>query len=177
MTTWTEFERQQPALAEAGRKQLYQIGIGLAFLATIRPNGGPRVHPVCPIISPAGLHLSIIAGPKQVDLRRDGRYALHSETCPPPRQDDGFAITGRAREITDPEVTGVVRGQVRAERDGKVWPGFDEEAVFEAMVRVRRTVIPLMQTRAEGAFPARPAIWRAGGRRYPGPDGRSDIVT
>ncbi len=63
MITWTEFERTQPALASAGRRHLYQIGIGLAFLATIRPAGGPRVHPVCPVISTAGLHLLIMAGP------------------------------------------------------------------------------------------------------------------
>ena len=63
MITWNEFERQQPDLAGAGRRQLYQIGIGLAFLATVRPDGGPRVHPVCPVISQAGLHLLIVAGP------------------------------------------------------------------------------------------------------------------
>jgi hypothetical protein len=158
MITWTEFKRQEPALAEAGRRQLYQISIGLAFLATVRPNGGPRVHPVCPVISPAGLHVLIIAGPKQDDLRRDGRYALHSETCPPPGQDDGFAITGRAREITDREADRVVRGQVLTERGGKVWPGFDAEAVFE--LRLERCL--LMLTQGEGAFPAGPTIWKAG---------------
>ena len=61
MITWTEFERHQPALARAGRGQYYQFGIGLAFLATIRLDGGPRVHPVCPVIGPAGLHLLIKA--------------------------------------------------------------------------------------------------------------------
>jgi hypothetical protein len=118
MITWSEFERQQSALADAGRRQFYQHAIGLAFLATIRPGGGPRVHPVCPVISSAGLHLLISAGPKQQDLRRDGRYALHSETCPPPRHDGGFAITGRVREVTDAHTVGVVRGQVLTERDG-----------------------------------------------------------
>jgi hypothetical protein len=34
-------------------------------------------------------------------VRRDGRYALHGETYPPPREDDGFAVYGRAREIDD----------------------------------------------------------------------------
>ena len=63
MITWTEFERQQPALAGAGRRQFYQFGIGLAFLATIRNDGGPRVHPVCPVISPAGLPLLILGVP------------------------------------------------------------------------------------------------------------------
>jgi glyoxylase-like metal-dependent hydrolase (beta-lactamase superfamily II) len=119
------------------------------------------VHPVCPVISPAGLHLLIVAGPKQQDLRRDGRYALHSETCPPPRQDDGFAVRGRAKEATDPGVGRVVRGQVLAERDGKVWPGFDEEIIFELGL----DNCLLMLTQAEGAFPAGPTIWQAGNTR------------
>jgi hypothetical protein len=159
--TWTEFARNEPALADAGRRQLYQWGIGLAFLATIRPDGGPRVHPVCPVISGAGLHLLIKAGPKQRDLRRDGRYALHSEACPPPRQDDGFAIIGRAGEVTDAEVVRVVRDQVLAERDGKIWPGFEEEAVFE--LGLERCLLTL--TQAEGAFPTGPTIWKAGDAR------------
>jgi hypothetical protein len=159
--TWTEFARQQPTLAEAGRRQLYQWGIGLAFLATVRPDGGPRVHPVCPVVSAAGLHLLIKAGPKQRDLRRDGRYALHSETCPPPRHDDGFAITGQAGEVTDAETIRVVREQVLTERDGKVWPGFEEEAVFELVLE--RCLLTL--TQAEEDLPAGPTIWKAGDAR------------
>jgi len=173
MITWTEFERQQPALADAGRRQIYQIGIGLAFLATVLPDGGPRVHPVCPVLNDAGLHLLILAGPKQRNLRRDGRYALHSETCPPPRQDDGFAVRGRAKEVTDPGVGQVVRGQVLAERDGKVWPGFDEEVIFELGLEN----CLLMLTLAEGAFPAGPTIWNPGSRRDAGGGDRSDMVT
>jgi hypothetical protein len=173
MITWTEFERQQPALAGAGRRQLYQISIGLAFLATIRPGGGPRVHPVCPVISDAGLHLLIVAGPKQADLRRDGRYALHSETCPPPRQDDGFALSGRAREVTDAALRGVVRARVLTERDGQVWPGFDEEVMFE--LGIERAL--LMLTQAGGPFPAGPTIWKAGDRPDPETVAPSGIVT
>ena len=172
MITWTEFERQQPALADAGRRQFYQFGIGLAFLATIRPDGGPRVHPVCPVISPAGLHLLIKAGPKQQDLRRDRRYALHSEACPPPRHDDGFAINGRAREVADAETAGVVRRQVLAERDGKVWPGFDEELIFE--LGIERCL--LMLTQADDPFPAGPTIWTAERIATPGSPARPDIV-
>ena len=169
MITWTEFARQQPPLADAGRRQLYQFGIGLAFLATIRPDGGPRVHPVCPVISDGGLHLVIVAGPKRQDLRRDGRYALHSETCPPPRQDDGFTLTGRVREVTDAAVKRVVRARVLTERDGQIWPGFDEEVIFE--LGIERAL--LMLTQADGPFRAGPTIWKAGGtsetpkRRHP----------
>lgn len=169
MITWNEFKRQRPALAEAGRQQFYHFGIGLGFLATVRPDGGPRVHPVCPVISPAGLHLLIIAGPKQDDLRRDGRYALHSDNCPPPQQNDGFALTGLATEIADQEVSRIVRGQVLAERDGKVWPGFDEEVIFELGIKT----CLLTLTQDGEAFPAGPTIWRASHS-----DGkRSDMVT
>jgi hypothetical protein len=177
MITWNEFERLQPALAETGRRHFYQFGIGLAFLATVRPDGGPRVHPVCPVISPAGLHLSVIAGPKQDDLRRDGRYALHSETSPPPRPDDGFALTGRAAEVTDPAALEAVRGQVRTERGGQVWPGFDEEVIFELGIKT----CLLMLTQDGEAFPAGPTIWKAGrlqaALRNAADGRRSDMVT
>jgi pyridoxamine 5'-phosphate oxidase-like protein len=160
MITWTDFHRQQPALADAGRRQFYQFGIGLAFLATVRPDGAPRVHPVCPVIGDAGLHLLIVTGPKQQDLRRDGRYALHSEMCPPPRQDDGFALAGRAREVTDAALRQVIRAQVLAERDGTVWPSFDEDVIFELVME--RALLTL--TQADGPFPAGPTIWREGNR-------------
>src|SRR5579862_3353422 len=115
VTTWTEFARQQPALAAAGRGQIYQHGLGLGFLATVRRDGGPRVHPVCPVISTAGLHLLILPGPKLGDLRRDGRYSLHTEMFPPPREDDGFAVTGRVREETDGATWTIVRDKVIAD--------------------------------------------------------------
>jgi hypothetical protein len=91
------------------------------------------------------------------DLRRDGRYALHSDTCPPPRQEDGFSVTGRAREVTDPAVRRAVREQVLAERGGTAWPGLDDDALFE--LGVERCL--LMLTQAGETFPRGPTIWRA----------------
>jgi hypothetical protein len=157
MITWTEFSRQQPALADAGRRQFYHFGIGLAFLATVRADGAPRVHPVCPVVSDAGLHLLIKAGPKRRDLRRDGRYALHSENCPPPRQDDGFAVAGRAKQVTDAALRQDLRARVLTERDGNVWPSFEEDTIFELVIE--RALLTL--TQADGQFPAGPTIWTA----------------
>jgi hypothetical protein len=157
MITWNQFERDHPALATAGREQLYQFGIGLAFLATVRADGGPRVHPVCPVLSTAGLHVLVMPGPKQNDLRRDGRYFLHSETCPPPRQDDGFSIAGQAVAVTDTAVRAVVRGQIAAERgETPDWPGLDTDALFE--LRLDRCL--LMLTSEDDGFPAGPTTWR-----------------
>src|ERR1700751_5191830 len=129
MITWTEFEKREPDLAAAGRDQFYQHGLGLGFLATVRRDGGPRVHPVCPVIGDHGLPLGILPGPQLADRRRDGRYSLHSETLPPPREDDGFAVTGYVRDVGDPAVRAAIRDQVEAERGG-VWAGFAEHVLL-----------------------------------------------
>jgi len=156
MITWTEFERRQPALAGAGRAMFYQHGIALGFLATVRKDGGPRVHPVCPVLSPAGLHVLILPGPKRGDLRRDGRYSLHTETFAPPREDDGFAVSGRAAEVADRARRGVVRDQVLADF-GALWPDFDELTLFELSV----ASCLLTLTQPGEVFPKGPTIWKA----------------
>ena len=60
--------------------------------------------------------------------------------------------------MTDARTIRVVRGQFLTKRDGKVWPGFEEETVFELVFE--RCLLTL--TQAEGAFPAGPTIWTAG---------------
>lgn len=156
MLTWTQFAQRQPALAEAGRAQFYQHGLGLGFLATVRKDGAPRVHPVCPVISAAGLHLLILPGPKLGDLRRDGRYSLHSETVAPPREDDGFAVSGRAAEVTDPGTGEVVRDQVLTDF-GQLWPNYETLTLFELSV----ASCLLTLTLPDGPFPKGPTVWKA----------------
>ena len=153
---WHDFARQQPALAAAGHAQLYQHGIGPAFLATARRDGGPRVHPVCPVISTAGLHVLVLPGPKLGDLRRDGRYSLHSEMVAPPKQDDGFAVSGRAAETSDPATWETVRSQVIADF-GELWPDYDTLTLFELSV----ASCLLTLTGPEGPFPKGPTTWKA----------------
>jgi len=114
MTTWGELARQRPDLADAGRALLYQHGVGLAFLATIRPDRGPRLHPMCPLLTPDGMYAFIIPSPKQNDLRRDGRYALHSFPCPD--NEDAFYVTGRATLVSDPALRELLGDQFVAER-------------------------------------------------------------
>jgi len=156
MITWTELEQRQPALAAAGRSMFYQHGIALGFLATVRKDGGPRVHPVCPVLSPAGLHVLILPGPKRGDLRRDGRYSLHTETFAPPREDDGFAVSGRAAEVADQATRGIVRVQVLADF-GALWPDFDELTLFELSM----ASCLLTLTQPGEVFPKGPTIWKA----------------
>jgi len=111
------------------------------------------------VISPAGLHILVMRGPKQSDLRRDPRYGLHSETCPPPRHDDGFFLTGHAREVTDGDVRQRVAEQFIEERKQQIpWPTFEEDALFE--LTIERCL--LMLTEADGAFPKGPTVWKHG---------------
>lgn len=99
MITWREFKAEQPGLARQGAGLLYHFGVGLAFLATVRADGGPRLHPMCPLVHDGGLYAFIVPGPKQADLHRDGRYALHSFPCPD--NEDAFYCTGRAHVVED----------------------------------------------------------------------------
>lgn len=156
MISWNQFAQQEPALAAAGRAQLYQHGLGLGFLATVRKDGGPRVHPVCPVISAAGLHVLILPGPKLHDLRRDGRYSLHSETVAPPNADDGFAVTGTATEIADAGAWGTVRDQVIADF-GELWPEWDTLILFE----LSAASCLLTLTQPSTSFPKGPTVWKA----------------
>jgi hypothetical protein len=114
VATWAEFEKDRPDLAAAGRALLYQFGVGLGFLATVRRDGGPRVHPMCPIIHEGGMYAFIVPGPKQADLHRDGRYALHSFPCE--NNEDAFYCTGRAEAEGDTAIRKVLADIFVAER-------------------------------------------------------------
>ena len=84
-------------------------------MSTVRPDGGPRLHPVCPLIADSGLYAFIIPSPKLNDLRRDGRYALHS--YPTDDNEDAFYITGAERSRFDESDTRVrVTAQFLQER-------------------------------------------------------------
>jgi hypothetical protein len=104
---WSEFADERPEMAEAGRTLVYQFRVGLGYLATVRKDGGPRVHPVCPVIANGGLYLFIgNRSPKVRDLLRDGRFALHS--FPNPQVDDEFTVRGRVQRVDDAAVRKIV---------------------------------------------------------------------
>jgi hypothetical protein len=104
MISWKAFSSSSPALARKGEQLINQFGVGLSFLATIRKDGAPRLHPVCPVFSDEHLFVLISpSSPKLWDLRRDGRFALQS--FPEAKADsDEFYISGKAHEIKDLDV-------------------------------------------------------------------------
>ena len=97
MASWSEFSSAEPELAEAGRRLLFQYGPGLAFIATVGGDGSPRLHPITVSLTPESLYAFIAPGPKQHDLERDGRYALHSFL--PDEIEEEFMVAGQAQAV------------------------------------------------------------------------------
>src|SRR5919197_2898961 len=79
MVTWKEFAASEPDPADIGRALLFQFKVGLAFLATVRRDGAPRLHPVCPVLSDDRLFVLIApTSPK----RHEGRRGRPLAYCP-----------------------------------------------------------------------------------------------
>ncbi len=135
---------------------LYQFGVGLAFLATVRRDGRPRVHPMCPIITDDGLFAFIVPSPKRDDLVRDGYYAMHC--FPPAQNEDAFYITGRA--IARDEVPlreSIARIFFDERKITERPPAFEEEALFEFLV----DSCLLTRTTGHGDYNPRHTVWRS----------------
>lgn len=155
MVTWSEFRHARPDLARGGRELLYQVGVGLAFLSTVRADGGPRLHPFCPLISDDALVAFIIPSPKQRDLRRDRRYALHS--FPTSDNEDAFYLSGQARLVEDDAVRRSFGAQFVAERTQIGVPFPDaEDALFAFDIEA----CLLTRTDGFGDYHPRHEIWR-----------------
>ena len=129
MVSWGQLRQARPDLENAGRGRFYQFGVGLAFLATVRPDGGPRLHPMCPVIDGDELYALLIPSPKRDDLHRDGRYAMHS--FPADDNEDAFSIRGSATAVRDAGVRDVVGRRFLEERKWSEPPtDFDEQELF-----------------------------------------------
>ena len=102
VTSWAEFAAEAPELAAFGLERFKQ---GVAFLGTVRPDGWPRVHPVTPIVGEGRLFLFMEpTSPKGQDLRRDGRYAMHTLVTDQVGSGGEFVVRGRATPVDDPAV-------------------------------------------------------------------------
>ena len=99
MAAWSEFTQQAPELAAFGKARFES---GVAYLGTIRPDGGPRVHPVTPIMGEQLFLFMEPTSPKGKDLQRDGRYALHCSVEDSSGGGGEFYVRGRATLTDDP---------------------------------------------------------------------------
>lgn len=125
--SWKVFEKQAPGLAQLAHKKLDRK---IAYLATIKKDGSPRLHPVTPFIGHGMLFIfTEPSSPKIRDLNRDGRYAVHCSVG-----GDGplteVLISGEAVVISN---SGVRRKQ--AERIAASPVVADNYVLFEFQVR------------------------------------------
>jgi hypothetical protein len=102
MNTWKAFAAAEPELAAFGAQRL---GGGVAYLATVKADGSPRLHPVTPIVGEEQLFLFMEpTSPKGHDLRRDGRYALHCAVRDSEGGEGEFLVSGQATFVEDPSL-------------------------------------------------------------------------
>ena len=94
MATWSEFETAAPDLASAGRRLIYRGDTGEVFLATVRGDDPPRIHPIWVAIVDGRLYAFVLRSAKRTDLERDGRFALHAHQDPAAPGE--FSVRGRA---------------------------------------------------------------------------------
>jgi len=87
-------------MAKFGSKR---VEYGVMYLATIRKNGYPRVHPFTPFVA-SGRFLAFMepTSPKGLDLQRNGLYAIHSLVTDMNGSNGEFTMSGRAGLVTDP---------------------------------------------------------------------------
>lgn len=98
--SWQDFALAEPELAAFGEKRFKNAP---AYLATIRADGVPRVHPVTPIIGEGHLFLFMEpTSPKGHDLQRGSAYALHCSVSDNGGGEGEFSLTGHAALTTDP---------------------------------------------------------------------------
>src|SRR5262245_37474924 len=151
-SSWEHFSGASPALATDIQALLEQYGRAFAYLATVRADGGPRVHPVSPVIAEGGLFCFVIPSPKRRDLERDGRYAMHS--YPGDRTADEAYLAGRVRRVVDADL---------ADRMGKLHraaPTIDWR-LFELEIAVAMVTHQAAQlSRADHR------VWHADGTRF-----------
>ena len=150
MATWGEFAAARPDMAEVLVKLLDWIPI--TYLATVRSDGAPRVHPVCPVMAEGRMFVAIPpSSPKGRDLRRDGRYAMHAL---PGKRDDEFYVTGQAVLVEDEATRRLVaetaKHEVRA-----------EEIIFEFDIEHTMTAY-WEKVGQPGTYPVR-RFWHDGG--------------
>ncbi len=137
MTSWRQFAQEAPELAALARARF--DAHGLALLATLRADGSPRISGLEPVFAGGELWLGMMPrSVKGADLRRDGRFALHSATIDKTVRHGDAKINGVAHPVSDPAEIGRFVDAV-AEQTGYHADGADVfrcEVMAVAVVRV-----------------------------------------
>lgn len=104
--SWGAFADADPELAAFGEGLLMAPP---AYLATVRRDGSPRVHPVTPILASGGLFVFMEpTSPKGRDLRERRRFALHNGVPDTEGSGGEFSVSGEGIPVDDPAVRAIV---------------------------------------------------------------------
>lgn len=143
MATWADFESEAPELAAVAallwpgvvalhRGEAPRAGepvFAVSYLATVRQDGAPRLHPFCPVLAGGRLFAAIPpSSPKGHDLRRDPRCVVHAMPGP---DDDELCIRARAREVGDDATRELVRQVVGRSGVGGMIESVAHHPLFE----------------------------------------------
>src|SRR5690606_4964594 len=101
MTSWHDFSRTAPDLAAAAEARFRATKHHV--LATLRRDGAPRLSGTEVQFHRGDLVVGMMPeSRKAVDLRRDGRFALHANPGDGTMEGGDAKLAGRAVEVTDP---------------------------------------------------------------------------
>lgn len=97
--SWQNLIDGNPELAQYGETRFQDR---VAYLATVRPDGTPQVHPVSPILRNNRLFVFMYpTSPKAHDLQRGGTYALHCAVEDNSGGGGEFYVRGKAQQTHD----------------------------------------------------------------------------
>lgn len=104
MASWTEFAAVAPRIAEVFGRRHAATG-ALCMLATLRPDGFPRISPMEPQFFEGELWISGMPGTAKFrDLLADPRYSLHTATVDTQVSDGDAKIWGTVEDVADPDL-------------------------------------------------------------------------
>lgn len=102
MAPWSAFAHEAPELASSVKARFEATG--LAFMATLRRDGSPRLSGIEPLIDLGEVWLGMMDGSrKTADLERDPRLALHAASVDKDVADGDAKLAGAAVAATDDE--------------------------------------------------------------------------
>ena len=129
MRSWGDFEVQAPALAAFGAERLTAAA---AYLATLRRNRTPRVHPVAPIVGGGRLFVFMEPNsPKAHDLSEREWYALHNGVPDTFGTGGEFFVSGQASLLDDPQLRTVAS-------EAATYQPEDRYVLFELLIKEAR---------------------------------------
>jgi len=101
MTGWTDFAAEASRIAEVFVRRHAATG-NLCLLATLRPDGFPRISPMEPQFFEGDLWIGGMPGTaKFEDLLADPRFSLHTATVDPHVTEGDAKIWGTVQDVHD----------------------------------------------------------------------------